>query len=228
MTDATFATKKIVLMSQAQSAANKEALNAGLVTKKKLGLKELLGKLNNQSLSTRLDGLEGLTELLTAHGQVAIDHLSTIIYKIAPLLSERESKLRRAGSLLLEKVILQVSSSQLEPLHSVICAHLCCGLSHIDPVIQVDSLRILDSIISSVPKFVAQHFHKLLPNCLDQISSASSTASQTGIASNNTHTKSGNGKNRVLNSSMDEKISTFQWRYEVVERLRKVLLTIQD
>ena len=34
VTDATFATKKIVLLSQAQSAANKEALSAGLVTKK--------------------------------------------------------------------------------------------------------------------------------------------------------------------------------------------------
>ena len=57
-------------MSQAQSASSKEDQLAGLVTKKKLSLTDLLSKVNNLSLSTRLDGLDGLKELLTNHQKV--------------------------------------------------------------------------------------------------------------------------------------------------------------
>ena len=59
VTDASFKTQKIVLLNQAQSASSKEDQLAGLVTKKKLSLTDLLSKVNNLSLSTRLDGLDG-------------------------------------------------------------------------------------------------------------------------------------------------------------------------
>ena len=63
VTNATFKTQKLVLLNQAQPTASQDDLKSGLVTKKKLGLKEVLAKLNNLSLSTRLDGLEGLKSL---------------------------------------------------------------------------------------------------------------------------------------------------------------------
>ena len=137
----------VLLLNQTQSAASKEALKAGLVTKKKLGLNELFSKLNNQSVSTRLDGLEGLNELLTTHPELVEDNLSLIINRLAPILSEKESKLRHAGVPLLETILGKVNSSALESQYPVLCAHLCCGLSHINDNIQLESIRVLDSII---------------------------------------------------------------------------------
>ena len=41
VTNATFKTQKLVLLNQSQPSASKEDLSLGLVTKKKLGLKEV-------------------------------------------------------------------------------------------------------------------------------------------------------------------------------------------
>ena len=71
VTNATFKTQKLVLLNQTRPTASNDDLRSGLVTKKKLGLKEVLAKLNNLSLSTRLDGLEGLKELVVAHKNIA-------------------------------------------------------------------------------------------------------------------------------------------------------------
>jgi pre-rRNA-processing protein IPI1 len=233
VTDATFKTKKLVLLNQTQSTASKEALKAGLVTKKKLGLTELFAKLNNQSLSTRLDGLEGLKELLTAHKELIQDNLSLIINRLAPILSEKENKLRHAGVPLLESILSKVNSSALEPQYPVLCAHLCCGLSHIDDDIQLESIKVLDSIIESQPLFIVHHVNQILPNCIDQISTNSSDS--TSVSQNKMmdtsfkHTATGkyvgsggNSGSRIQNH-MKENISSLQWRYMVVERIHKML-----
>ena len=162
-------TQKIVLLNQAQSASSKEDQLAGLVTKKKLSLTDLLSKVNNLSLSTRLDGLDGLKELLTNHEKVLDDNLTLILSRLAPLLSEREQKLRRAGVVILEFMLTKVKPCTLESLYPLLCAHLCCGLSHIDSDIQFESIRILDTIIESQPPFVVQHMNQILPNCMNQI-----------------------------------------------------------
>ena len=219
VTDATFKTKKLVLLNQTQSSASKEALKAGLVTKKKLGLKELLAKLNNQSVSTRLDGLEGLQELLTAHKELVETNLGLIIHRLAPILSEKESKLRQAGVPLIENILAQVNSSALEPQYPVLCAHLCCGLSHINDDIQLESIRVLDSIIDSQPLFIFYHINQILPNCMDQISTNSSS-------STSVPTKDSNGGCQIQNL-MKANISSLQWRYMVIERIHKMLKILQ-
>ena len=167
VTDASFKTQKIVLLNQAQSASSKEDQLAGLVTKKKLSLTDLLSKVNNLSLSTRLDGLDGLKELLTNHQKVLDDNLTLILSRLAPLLSERERRLRRAGVVILEFMLTKVEPLTLESLYPLLCAHLCCGLSHIDSDIQFESIRILDTIIESQPQFVVHHRNQILPNCMN-------------------------------------------------------------
>ena len=236
ITDATFKTKKIVLLNQGPSSTSKEDLIAGLVTKKKLGLKELLSKLNNLSVSTRLDGLEGLNELLASHQSVIDDNLNVIITRLIPFLTERESKIRRPGVSLLESIFTKVNSVTLEPLFSVICAHLCCGLSHIDDDIQLESVRFLDSIVESQPQFIVHHINQILPNCLNQITASNSSPGPSPSQSKMTTNRHGWPK-QLPNSSnagasvrnhFSENISTLQWRFLVIERIRKMLLILQN
>ena len=44
---------------------------------------------------------------------------------------------------------------RMEPLCEAIGAHLCCGLSHVDPDIQRDALKVLDEVVAHAPRVVA-------------------------------------------------------------------------
>ena len=227
VTDASFKTQKIVLLNQAQSASSKEDQLAGLVTKKKLSLTDLLSKVNNLSLSTRLDGLDGLKELLTNHEKVLDDNLTLILSRLAPLLSERERKLRRAGVVILEFMLTKVKPCTLESLYPLLCAHLCCGLSHIDSDIQFESIRILDTIIESQPQFVVHHMNQILPNCMNQISSSAQSSSAQAPSQNAVKSNGkGSGMNIGVHDHIGGDVSALQWRSMVIERIRKMLLIL--
>ena len=229
VTDASFKTQKIVLLNQAQSASSKEDQLAGLVTKKKLSLTDLLSKVNNLSLSTRLDGLDGLKELLTNHQKVLDDNLTLILSRLAPLLSERERKLRRAGVVILEFMLTKVEPLTLESLYPLLCAHLCCGLSHIDSDIQFESIRILDTIIESQPQFVVHHRNQILPNCMNQISSSSQSSSAQAPSQNDVKIMGkSSGMNIGVHDHIGGDVSALQWRSMVIERIRKMLLILHN
>lgn len=80
-------------------------------------LQELLAKVANQSTSTRMEGLAGLQELLLPNakdqrgppeGLVDNERASLLVARLAPLISERESKVRRMGSAVLKTILIQV------------------------------------------------------------------------------------------------------------------------
>jgi len=200
VTKTEFRVKQIVIPSQL-----KRSDQSGPLTKKKLGLKDVLSKLAHFSQAVRADGLDGLRELVTGDGggSLVSDNLSTIVEKVAPLTQDREAKLRSAAASVLESVVGHVSPAALEPLHGLLAAHLCCGLSHIDPSIQLESLKVLDSLVSAAPDFVAAVYDQLLPNCLAQISGQSSRSS--------------------LSTAVSERMSALKLRTEVLQRLHKVL-----
>ena len=227
VTNATFKTQKLVLLNQSQPSASKEDLNSGLVTKKKLGLKEVLGKLNNQSLSTRLDGLEGLKELVTAHRNIIDENLSLIVNRLVPFLTEREAKLRNVGIPLLESIVSQVNPSSLESLCPIISAHLCCGLSHIDDEIQLESIKVLDTLIQFQPAFILSHAHQILPNCLEQISNSDSNSISSGSTNNVSENRMKSNKSVAkLRDNINANVSSLHWRFLVIERIYNMLLIL--
>ena len=227
VTNATFKTQKLVLLNQSKPSASKEDLNSGLVTKKKLGLKEVLGKLNNQSLSTRLDGLEGLKELVTAHRDIIDENLSLIVNRLIPFLSERENKLRHVGIPLLESILTQVKPSSLESLYPIISAHLCCGLSHIDDEIQLESIKVLDTVIQFQPAFILTHAHQILPNCLEQISNSDSNSISSGSTNSASENRMKSNKSVTkLRDNINANVSSLHWRFLVIERIYNMLLIL--
>ncbi|XP_037076413.1 uncharacterized protein LOC119097489 [Pollicipes pollicipes] len=122
LTDTSFKSKKIVIHDQA-----KKQSGDGPVTKKKLSLKELLSHLRHYSAyvivalplqellshlrhysaHVRQDGLAGLRELLTRHGELVWPALGQLLPALAALLVDEDHKLRAETVLLVSDVIGQ-------------------------------------------------------------------------------------------------------------------------
>jgi len=206
VTKTEFKVSKIVIPSQLRGADQ-----SGPVTKKKLGLKDVLSKLGHFSQSVRTDGLEGLKELVTGPqgGSLVLDNLASIVTKVTPITADKEPKIRSAAVSLLEAILKHVPPPTLEPLHGFLSAHLCCGLSHIDASIQFEGLTLLDSLVNVAPAFVADVYDQLLPNCLAQISGQGGTKSS-------------------LSNGISDKISSLKWRTAVLQRLHKILMAVSS
>jgi len=204
VTKTEFKVGKIVIPKQLD-----QTTETGPLTKRKLGLKDLLGKLTHYSQSVRQESLEGLKELVTGQygGNLVQENLSLMVNRLAPLTSDRERKVRRTAFSILQAILSQVEERKLEPLFSVLTAHLSCCLTHIEPAIQQDGLNLIDSLVSAVPAFIAANFSKILPDCLEQISTRKSDEkAKVGVSSN-----------------VSEKITALQWRVDVLQRVDKVL-----
>ena len=118
------------------------------VTKKNIGIKDLMHKVCSNGISIKLEGIEGLNEIVKIYPELCQENLSQLISTLFPLTSHIESKVRSASRSLIQSVLNKVPSQHLTPLNSIINAHVCCGLSHIDTNIQLDSLKLLDVVSS--------------------------------------------------------------------------------
>ena len=197
VTNAEVKTKTIVVQNQIKGQQQDQGPK---VTRKRLGLQEILTKIVNMSVSTRADGLEGLLELVQHHPDIVETHSSLVLAKLLPFLTEKEGKLRNQAIKILD-LIFRTSGSSLKPLYDIICVHVCCALSHIELGIQRGALRLLDTVIDSMPELIRVHHGQILPNCLSQIS-----------------VKSGK-----LDTGVSDAISSTQRRTDVINRIAKLL-----
>ena len=99
VTRAEVKTKTIVVQSQVKKA---DETTTKALTKKKLGLKDVLAKTANLSTSTKVDGLEGLMELVQDHPEVVEASSSLILSRLLPMLTEREGKVRNPAIKILQ------------------------------------------------------------------------------------------------------------------------------
>lgn len=206
-TKATVKSKAITVLNQLRSQDTEEDKK----TKKKIGIRDLMSKLNNNGMSTKLEGLEGLQELLKAYPELCEEFLSQLVSSIIPINVHYEGKLRIGARSLIQFIVGRVAQNQVVPLSNVITAHLCCGLSHIDTDIQLDSLKLLDIIIESSPLVIIEGHHQILPNCLDQVALKTRPSDQS----------------RSLNKNVNSKVTALQWRTEVLQRVLKILKIVE-
>jgi len=227
VTKTEFKVGKIVIPKQlaAPTDASSAAVEVGPLTKKKLGLRELLSKLGHFSQSVRFDSLEGLRELIVGPqgGSLVVEHLALLVGRLAPLTSDREGRVRRAAFAILQAVLSQVEEDKLEPLFPILTAHVSCCLTHIDPAIQQDGLSLIDSLVSAAPTFIASNYIKILPDCLEQISARRSGVG-TGCsgASKPSSTVAAVG----VSAQLSERMTSLQWRVQVLTRVDNILAAI--
>jgi len=183
------------------------------LSKKKIGVRDLMSKLSNNGTATKLEGIEGLSELVKAYPEICQEQLSQLLSSVIPIHTHIESKLRVATRSLINFILSHVDVSQVLPLSTLITAHLCCGLSHIDSDLQRDSLKLLDIIIDCSPIVVIRGHDQILPNCLDQVSLNAKSNNQI--------------QQRSLNKNVSSKVSALQWRTQVLQRALKIVSIVQ-
>ena len=205
-------TKKITVLNQLK---NRDELDeVAKLTKRKIGIKDLLHKVGSNGISIKIEGIEGITELVKIYPEICQENLSQLVNTLFPLVSFIEPKVRNASRALIQLILNTVPSNQMSPLNSIISAHVCCGLSHINTDIQLDTLKLLDIIIESSPNVVIECHEKLLPNCLDQVSLKTKTSNSSDMA------------NRTLNQNVSGKITALKWRTDVLQRVCNILSLI--
>jgi len=201
-----FKVAKIVIPGQRGEASSS---GSGPRTSKKLGVKDVLGKLGHFSQSVRTDGLQGLKELVTesaVSADLVTSNLARILSSLVPLVQDKERKIREETVSLLGSVLHQVSPSQLAPLHPLLSAHLSCCLTNIDPRVQQEGLTLLDRLLEEAPSFIVTQYQAIVPNCLDQISNKKSSSKGPKVAAN-----------------LSENLTAIQWRLAVLSRVNKIL-----
>ena len=119
----------------------------------------------------------------------------------------------RQGVIRLLKVYLpRVTEKQISPFFPLLCAHLCCAMTHIYDEIQLDSLLVLDILLETFPCLMVSKSNQVLINFVDQISR---------------HQGHGKGS-RSLTTNPNSKTSSLKWRISVLNRLEKFLVAILD
>lgn len=95
----------------------------------------------------------------------------------------------------------------MEAFSCQIGAHLCCALSHIDPSTQRQALDLVDILIVHAPQVIMECYQKILPSCIEQISSR----------------QSDHNDKRTLSNAISDSITAPEWRLKVFGRIEGLL-----
>ncbi|KAK3930384.1 Testis-expressed protein 10 [Frankliniella fusca] len=227
VTNTTFKVRKIVLQEQLKTPDGTQPL-----TRKKLNVKEVLGRLQHYSPSQRQEGLVGLSELLSQmdEGQLT-SHLFSVMDSLARLSLDSESSVRKQSAHILTSVFSLVNEAQLMPFCQVLGSYLSCAMTHIQLKVQEDSLLLFDAILEHAPSLAAACANQLLPCILDMISRTRQELIYSQILNQrigspfiNVMDGSDHLSGRQLSVQLSSNITSSVWRAKVFGRLQALLI----
>ncbi|XP_072365034.1 testis-expressed protein 10 homolog [Scyliorhinus torazame] len=212
-TDTSFKTHAIHVPEQLKS-------DASLPTNhRKLNIKDLLTQLHHYSSGVKQSALIGLKDLVSQHPSVISSHLSSILSDVATVFTDKDPTVRSATVQLLNFLAPRISGDQMAPFYPLVCAHLSSAMTHIVEGIQEDALRILDILLEHYPELLTEHSSVLLKNFLELISHQRlSKELKAG----------GKMSSWMLSVNPNRRITSQQWRLNVLSRLRKFLQAIVE
>lgn len=172
----------------------------------------MLTKLNHHNATSRNEGLRYLKELVTNHPQEASNHLGEIIKGICRLALDIEKDVRRECYKALNLVFASQSATLILPFFNVITSYLRCAMTHINKRIQEDSLFMLDCLLLYTPELVAANSDSIFTSFLDMISKLRLESKP----------------ERTLTINLGSKMTSVNWRSQVLDRLLSILKAIVD
>ncbi|XP_078394837.1 testis-expressed protein 10 homolog isoform X3 [Cetorhinus maximus] len=186
---------------------------------RKLNIKDLLTQLHHYSSGIKQSALIGLKDLVSQHPSVIASHLSSILSDVAAVFTDKDPTVRSAAVQLLNFLAPRISGDQMAPFYPLVCAHLSSAMTHIVEGIQEDALKILDILLEHYPELLTDHSSILLKNFLELISHQRlSKDLKTG----------GKMSSWMLSVNPNRRITSQQWRLNVLSRLRKFLQAVVE
>ena len=126
----------------------------------------------------RRDALTGLKELSQTHPTSLQSSLDTLIRRLSTVFLDSEETVRHAAHLLLKSLLPALSVGQLAPFSGLLFTSVACGLTHINPSVQLDTLKNTSLLLVHCPSLVRENADQLLPLYLPLISRATSSSSK--------------------------------------------------
>ncbi|XP_064409284.1 testis-expressed protein 10 homolog isoform X2 [Latimeria chalumnae] len=181
---------------------------------RKLNVKDLLAQMHHYNAGVKQNALIGLKELLSQHDSVLDSHLSSILSEVAAVFTDKDASVRAAAIRLLYFLAPRLSSERIAPFFPLVSAHLSSAMTHIVEGIQEDALKVLDVLLENYPGLLTDRSNVLLKNFVELISHQKLSK---GLKSG------GKASAWMLSVSPNRRLTSQQWRLNVLSRLRKFL-----
>ncbi|XP_004535067.1 testis-expressed protein 10 homolog [Ceratitis capitata] len=180
---------------------------------RQINLKETISRLKHHSSNARADALRNLREALIAKRINVTGYMHSLVQSVSAIALDVDKDTRRDSFKVLKCLLTSLTLEEVEPFFHIISSYLRCAMTHIQPMIQEDSLLMLDVLLENVPKLVVTHSVKIIRNFLEMISRVRKEGEQTS---------------RTLTIRLGQKQTTIKWRTKVLERLRQMLATLVE
>ncbi|NWX15995.1 TEX10 protein, partial [Aegotheles bennettii] len=211
-TDTTFKTKAIQIPEQLKEDGVLPTQN------RKLNIKDLLSQMHHYSPGVKHNALLGLKDLLSQYPFVIDAHLSNIISEVAAVFTDKDSGVRGAAVHLLQFLASKIKAEQIAPFFPLVSAHLSSAMTHISEGIQEDSLKVLDVLLEAYPALLTDRSIIFLKNFVELISHQQLSK----------RLKSGEKLSWMLSVNPNRRVTSQQWRLNVLTRLKKFLQAVVD
>ncbi|XP_077160740.1 testis-expressed protein 10 isoform X2 [Paroedura picta] len=180
---------------------------------RKLNIKDLLSQMNHYSAGVKQSALLGLKDLLSQYPYVIDAHLSNILSELAAVFTDKDCTVRAAAIRLLHFLAPKIRAEHISPFFPLVSAHLSSAMTHINEGIQEDSLKVLDVLLEEYPTLLMERSSVLLNNFVELISHQQLSK----------RLKNRENVSWMLSVSPNRRITSQQWRLNVLLRLRKFL-----
>ncbi|XP_025023067.1 testis-expressed protein 10 isoform X2 [Python bivittatus] len=206
-TDTNFRTKTIHLPEQLRQDGILPTNN------RRLNIKDLLSQMNHYSAGVKQSALFGLKDLLSQYPFIIDAHLSNILSELAAVFTDKDSSVRTAAVCLLQFLAPKIRAEHISPFFPLMSAHLSSAMTHISEEIQEDSLKVLDILLKEYPTLLRDRSSVLLNNFVELISHQQLS----------TQLKSRDKISWMLSVNPNRRVTSQQWRLNVLVRLQKFL-----
>ncbi|XP_019364712.1 PREDICTED: testis-expressed sequence 10 protein isoform X1 [Gavialis gangeticus] len=212
VTDTNFKTKAIQIPEQLKEDGMLPTQN------RKLNIKDLLSQMHHYSAGVKQSALVGLKDLLSQYPFIIDAHLSNIISEVAAVFTDKDSGVRGAAVCLLQFLASKLRAEQIAPYFPLVSAHLSSAMTHINEGIQEDSLKVLDILLEEYPVLLTDRSSILLKNFVELISHQQLSK----------RLKNREKISWMLSVNPNRRVTSQQWRLNVLVRLRKFLRALVD
>nr|XP_028557992.1 testis-expressed protein 10 isoform X1 [Podarcis muralis]XP_028557994.1 testis-expressed protein 10 isoform X1 [Podarcis muralis]XP_028557995.1 testis-expressed protein 10 isoform X1 [Podarcis muralis]XP_028557996.1 testis-expressed protein 10 isoform X1 [Podarcis muralis]XP_028557998.1 testis-expressed protein 10 isoform X1 [Podarcis muralis]XP_028557999.1 testis-expressed protein 10 isoform X1 [Podarcis muralis] len=185
---------------------------------RKLNIKDLLSQMNHYSAGIKQSALFGLKDLLSQYPFIIDAHLSNILSELAAVFTDKDSAVRAAAICLLKFLAPKIRAEHISPFFPLLSAHLSSAMTHISEGIQEDSLKVLDILLEEYPTLLTDRSSVLLNNFVELISHQQLS-------------KQLKNKEKIcwmLSVNPNRRVTSQQWRLNVLVRLRKFLQVLVE
>lgn len=189
-----------------------------MVTNTFLSFQDLLSQMHHYSPGVKQNALLGLKDLLSQYPFLIDAHLSNIISEVAAVFTDKDSGVRGAAVHLLQFLASKIRAEQIAPFFPLVSAHLSSAMTHISEGIQEDSLKVLDILLEAYPALLTDRSSILLKNFVELISHQQLSK----------RLKSKEKLSWMLSVNPNRRVTSQQWRLNVLIRLKKFLQAVVD